>query len=193
VSSEDAEVMAPMGELPVMEIGESFVGDGAEAAHLNTVLGRRDGPVGVAWATALATPRQGHIPFVAVLQPGVPVKPMTIFINKAPLAHPRHSELTWGAAQAGVAAGVADAVASGVVATAACDELVLIAAVWVNPDAANAELVYVNNRAATLAALRAGAACAPPLDAVLAARDRPANPYYSAGEGAAGEGDEADG
>jgi 5,6,7,8-tetrahydromethanopterin hydro-lyase len=27
-----------------MLIGESFVGDGGEAAHVNTVLGRRDGP-----------------------------------------------------------------------------------------------------------------------------------------------------
>jgi 5,6,7,8-tetrahydromethanopterin hydro-lyase len=43
-----------------MLIGESFVGDGAEAAHVNTVLGRRDGPVGVARATALATPRPGN-------------------------------------------------------------------------------------------------------------------------------------
>ena len=36
-------------------IGESFIGDGAEAAHINTVLGQRAGPVGTAWATALAT------------------------------------------------------------------------------------------------------------------------------------------
>ena len=36
-----------------MLIGESFVGDGVNAAHINVVLGRRDGPVGTAWATAL--------------------------------------------------------------------------------------------------------------------------------------------
>ncbi len=35
-----------------MLIGESFVGEGADAAHVNTVLGSRNGPVGVAWATA---------------------------------------------------------------------------------------------------------------------------------------------
>ncbi len=35
-----------------MLIGESFIGDGADAAHVNTVLGRRDGPAGAAWATA---------------------------------------------------------------------------------------------------------------------------------------------
>ncbi len=176
-----------MGELPVLAIGESFIGDGAEAAHLNTVLGRRDGPAGTAWATALATPRQGHVPFVAVVKPGVPAKPMTLFVNKAPLADARHGSLTWGAAQAGVAAGVADAVAAGVISVADCDHVVLIAAVWVNPEARDADLVYANNRAATLAALRAGAAGTPDLADVLAASSRPANPYYTAPEDSAPE------
>ncbi|HEX9033559.1 MAG TPA: formaldehyde-activating enzyme [Streptosporangiaceae bacterium] len=169
-----------MGESPVMAIGESFIGEGADAAHVNTVLGRRDGPVGTAWASALAAPRQGHTPFIAVLRPGIPAKPLTLFVNKAPIASPGHGRLTWGAAQAGVAAGVADAVVAGVIAAADCDDLVLIAAVWVNPEAADADLVYANNRAATIAALRAGADGAPDLTDVLAARDRPANPYYTA-------------
>ena len=92
-----------------LEIGEAFVGDGAEAAHVNTVLGPREGPAGVAWATALATPSAGHAPFVVVLRPGLPVKPPTLFVNKAAIAGEGHAKLTWGAAQAGVAGGVADA------------------------------------------------------------------------------------
>ncbi len=46
------------GELPVMAIGESFVGEGAEAAQ-------------TAWATGPATPCQGHTPFLAVVRPGL--------------------------------------------------------------------------------------------------------------------------
>ena len=161
-----------------MLIGESFTGDGAEAAHVNTVLGRRDGPVGVAWATALATPRPGNAAFVAVLRPGVPAKPLTLFVNKASVTGDDHAALTWGAAQAGVASGVADAVAEGVITEADADELLLIAAVWVNPAASDAALVYANNRAATAAALRAGAAGAPGLAEVLAAREHPVNPYF---------------
>ncbi len=52
-----------------MQIGEGFAGDGPNAAHVNTVLGSKDGPVGAAWTTALATPRLGHAPFVVVVQP----------------------------------------------------------------------------------------------------------------------------
>lgn len=167
-----------MSESPVMLIGESFVGDGAEAAHVNVVLGQRAGPVGTAWATALATPRAGHTPFVAVLVPGIPVKPLTLFVNKAAVAGDEHGTLTWGAAQAGVAGGVADAVADGVILAADVDNLVLIAAVWVNPAARDSFLVYSNNRAATTTALQAAVACAPDLADVLAARAKPANPYY---------------
>ncbi|MGH7288852.1 MAG: formaldehyde-activating enzyme, partial [Myxococcota bacterium] len=80
-----------------IQIGEAFVGEGAEAAHLNTVLGPRDGPVGTAWATALATPSTGHAPFVAVVRPGLPAKPLTLFVNKAAIAGEAHARLTWGA------------------------------------------------------------------------------------------------
>lgn len=162
-----------------MVIGESFVGEGAEAAHVNTVLGGRDGPVGTAWATALAMPRPGHSAFVAVLRPNLPVKPLTLFVNKAPIADERHGDLTWGAAQAGVAGGVADAVADGVISAGDAGELLLIAAVWVNPAAADAQLVYANNRAATRQALENGAAGAPKAADVLAARHAPANPFFT--------------
>ena len=165
-----------------MRIGESFVGDGANAAHVNTVLGDRDGPVGVAWATALATPRPGHTPFVAVVVPGTPVKPVTLFVNKATIDGAEHGTLTWGAAQAGVACGVADAVSEGIISEADADRLVLIAAVWVNPAASDAGLVYANNRAATREALRAGATGRPALADVLAAREHPVNPFFTAAE-----------
>ena len=166
--------------MSAMSIGEGFVGEGVDAAHVNTALGPREGPVGVAWATALATPREGHVPFVAVVRPGLAALPMTLFVNKAPIVAGRHGDLTWGAAQAGVAAGVADAVAEGVIARAAVPDLVLIAAVWVNPAAADEEAVYANNRQATLIALRNGDAGRPDLDEVLAARDEPRNPFFRA-------------
>jgi 5,6,7,8-tetrahydromethanopterin hydro-lyase len=161
------------------EIGESFVGEGAEAAHINTVLGDRDGPVGAAWATALAMPRPGHSAFVTVLRPNLPVKPLTLFVNKAAIADSQHGDLTWGAAQAGVAGGVADAVADGIISAEDAEDLLLIAAVWVNPAARDAALVYQNNRTATRKALENGAAGAPPVADVLAARHAPANPFFT--------------
>jgi 5,6,7,8-tetrahydromethanopterin hydro-lyase len=166
-----------------MLIGESYIGQGAEAAHVNTVLGERTGPVGVAWTTALATPSAGHAPFVAVVIPGIPVKPMTLFVNKAAIAGDEHGILTWGAAQAGVAGGVADAVSEGIISEADADQSLIIAAVWVNPAARDADLVYANNRTATREALRAGAEGMPRVAEVLVASNSPFNPFYSAPRG----------
>jgi len=168
------------GASPVL-IGESFMGEGAEAAHVSTVLGARHGPVGTAWATALAMPRPGHAAFVAVLRPSLPVKPLTLFVNTAAIADEQHGNLTWGAAQAGVAGGVADAVVDGVISEQDAEDLLLIAAVWVNPAARDAGLVYQNNRGATRAALQNGADGAPKVADVLAARHAPANPFFSLG------------
>jgi 5,6,7,8-tetrahydromethanopterin hydro-lyase len=164
-----------------LAIGEGFAGDGANAAHVNTMLGPKDGPVGEAWAVALATPRAGHAAFVVVAAPNVPVKPMTLFVNKATTdpANERHSRLTWGAAQAGVAAGVIDAHRKGVLTADDAGDLVLVAAVWVNPAADDEEAVYRNNAQATLAALVAGRDGLPALATVLDAGE-PRNPYFRA-------------
>ena len=162
----------------VTQIGESFVGSGPEAAHLNTVLGAKGGPVETAWATALATPRAGHAAFVTILRPGVPAKPMTLFVNKAALVGPGHAGLTWGPAQAGVASGVLWAVVDGVIEAGLVDDLLLIAAVWVAPEAADGALVYENNRRATRDALEAGARRTPTLAEALDVRDAPLNAYY---------------
>jgi len=159
-------------------IGEGFAGSGPNAAHVNTVLGRKGGPVETAWATALATPRQGHIPFVVVLRPNMPVKPATLFVNKADVRDDRHAALTWGAAQAGVAQGVLAAVAEGVIRAADVDELVLVVAVWVDWAAHDEEKVYANNLVATRDALAAAAEGRPALDDLLAVRDEPQNPFF---------------
>jgi 5,6,7,8-tetrahydromethanopterin hydro-lyase len=161
------------------QIGECFEGDGVDAAHINTVLGRYGSGVEVAWATALATPRPGHAAFMTVLQPNLPVQPLTLFVNKATIASDRHGELTWGAAQAGVAAGVCDAVAAGIVPVPEAADLLLIAAVWVNPGASNADAVFANNRRATAAAITNGANRRPAVADALAHRNEPFNPYYA--------------
>jgi 5,6,7,8-tetrahydromethanopterin hydro-lyase len=163
-----------------LKIGEGFVSEGANAAHINVVLGVRDGPVGTAWATALATPREGHVPFVAVAQPNIPVVPFTLFVNKAAIANDRHGELTWGAAQAGVAAGVGLAHQAWMFDgnPEYVDSLVLIVAVWVNPSADNEEAVFANNRDATFAALQQARDAGPGLGQALAAMADPSNPYF---------------
>jgi 5,6,7,8-tetrahydromethanopterin hydro-lyase len=167
-----------------IEIGEGFAGAGPNAAHINTVLGLRDGPVGTAFATALAQPTAGHVPFLAVWSPNVPVEPATLFVNKATIINDSHGTLTWGAAQAGVAAGVTEYAANNLN-SRIVSQLVLIVAVWVNPDADDADSVFANNQAATATALQRGAgrvtSDVDATSAISALRSgaRPSNPYFA--------------
>jgi 5,6,7,8-tetrahydromethanopterin hydro-lyase len=160
-------------------IGESFVGNGANAAHTNIVLGRKDGPVATAWATALATPSAGHVPFVTVLRPSVPVKPFTLFVSKAAPAGELHERAIWGSAQAGLAQGVADAL--GLIEDP--DDQLIIAAVWVNPAVNDLDESYRNQREAAYNAIKAAVEGTPTVDDVLKAAEQGAyNPFYNPGD-----------
>jgi 5,6,7,8-tetrahydromethanopterin hydro-lyase len=162
-------------------IGEGFSGAGPNAAHVNTVLGLRDGPVGTAWATALATPRAGHSSFVVVARPNMPVKPPTLFVNKAEIRGDEHGFLHWGAAQAAVARGVLESVAEGTIPQGSVENLALIAAVWVDWAASDEEEIYANNVEATRSALAAAAEGRPRLEELLAIRAEPENPFFRRG------------
>ncbi|MGW2023467.1 formaldehyde-activating enzyme [Streptomyces decoyicus] len=160
-------------------IGESFVGDGANAAHTNVVIGRKGGPVETAWATALATPSAGHVPFMTVVRPSVPVRPLTLFVNKAAAGGELHQRATWGSAQAGLARGVTDAVEEGLIPAEAADGLLIIAAVWVNPAVDDLDVSFRNQRAAGYGAVRAAVTGTPSVADVLAAAAKgPENPFY---------------
>lgn len=162
-------------------IGEAFVGEGADAAHINLILGPK-AELGAAYALAAASPGPGHIPFQAVVQPNVPAVPATLFIAKAGLSGPAHERMTWGPAQAGVAAGVTEALLQGVLPDEAADGWVAIVLVWVDPAATDAEAVYANNRAATRqAAERAMRRGEPSRAALAAALKDVRNPFFTPG------------
>ena len=142
------------------------------------MLGPREGPVGTAWATALATPRAGHASFVVVARPNMPVKPPTLFVNKAEIRGDAHGFLHWGAAQGAVAQSVLESVADGTIPQGEVDDLVLIAAVWVDWAANEEESVFANNLEATRAALASAAEGRPRLEELLAIRAEPQNPFF---------------
>lgn len=165
------------------EVGEGFAGEGANAAHINTVLGKKSGPAGSAFVTTLGSPTVGHIPFLVVWKPNVPVTPATLFVNKAAIESDQHGVLTWGAAQAGVAHGVTEYAAQRFTELGQSDAFVLLTAVWVNPEANDAEAVYLNNHHATVAALEQGSASPTQSLAILEhlAGGQPSNPYFIRG------------
>src|SRR3981081_4276477 len=132
---------------------EAWAGEVPNAAHLNLAVGLKVGPIEQALLAAMALPRSGTIPFFTVLQPNWPVKPFTLFVNKADMRSEEHSRLTWGPAQAGIAGGMLTAVQRGIIAADRVDDYLAIVTVWVDWNADNDEEVYQNNKDAMLRAV----------------------------------------
>jgi 5,6,7,8-tetrahydromethanopterin hydro-lyase len=65
-----------------MRIGEALVGEGNEVAHIDLLIGTKSGPVGHAFASALAHQTAGHSNLLAVLTPNLATKPATVLITK---------------------------------------------------------------------------------------------------------------
>ena len=96
-----------------MYIGEALAGDGNEVAHIDLMIGSKDGPVGIAFANALSTQSSGHSNLLAVLAPNVAVKPSTVMVTKVTIKGAKQAVQMFGPAQAAVAKAVADCVADG--------------------------------------------------------------------------------
>jgi 5,6,7,8-tetrahydromethanopterin hydro-lyase len=100
-------------------------------------------------------------------------------MNKATAVDDRHQTLTWGAAQLGIAQGVLDAVADGLV--EATGDLLVLVAVWVDPAGEDETAIRSANRDAVRKAL---GVCVEGRDPAAAAalverRDSLQSPYYA--------------
>jgi 5,6,7,8-tetrahydromethanopterin hydro-lyase len=119
---------------------------------------------------------------MVVAQPGIAVTPPTLFVNKAAVESDQHGLFTWGAAQAGVASAVGEALRTGVIDVAKVDDLVIVAAIWLNPSANDEEEVYKNQRQAMLDALINGKKGSPTAAQVMTAAENVANPFFRTGK-----------
>jgi 5,6,7,8-tetrahydromethanopterin hydro-lyase len=161
-------------------IGEAWHGEVPNGSHINLVLARRGSATAAAAVGALAAPRPGILPFLACLSPGTLVRPATIVVNKVSVDDPTVQRITWGAAQLGIAQGVLDAVADGLIDGGAADDLLILIAVWVDPAANDDPAVKLANRAATRAAIADAVRShdAAEVQALVSVREDAGNGYY---------------
>ena len=86
-----------------MYVGEALVGDGNEVSHIDLLIGDKSGPVGVAFANALADQKMGHSNLLAVVTPNLAVKPSTVMVTKVTIKGARQAVQMFGPAQKAVA------------------------------------------------------------------------------------------
>ncbi len=153
-------------------IGEALIGEGNEVAHVDLLIGDKDGPVGTAFANGLTQLSMGHTPLLAVVRPNLIPKPATIIVPKVTVKGMAQIAQIFGPAQAAVAKAVADAVEEGVVPKDICEDVVIIASVFIHPEAQDTVKIYKYNYGATKLALTRAMDKFPSVDKVTYEKDR---------------------
>ena len=160
-----------------MFIGESLVGEGNEVAHIDLLIGSKDGPVGTAFANALAGQSRGHSNLLAVLTPNLICKPATVLITKVTIKGAKQAVQMFGPAQAAVAKAVTDSVAAGVISKAQAEEFVIVCGVFIHWEAADDKKIYDYNYEAAKRAIQSARKGEPKIDEIRAKKDTAKHPF----------------
>ena len=160
-----------------MYVGEALVGDGNEVAHIDLLIGSKAGPVGAAFANALANQSEGHSNLLAVLEPNLPVKPATILITKVTLKEMRQVLQMFGPAQYAVAKAVADCVGEGTIPADLAADLVIVCGVFIHPQAGDNKKILDYNHAATKLAIERAMRREPSVQDVVARKETAKHPF----------------
>jgi 5,6,7,8-tetrahydromethanopterin hydro-lyase len=141
------------------------------------MIGEKSGPVGVAFANALANQSAGHTNLLAVLTPNLICKPATVMITKFTMKGSKQVMQMFGPAQAAVAKAVADSVADGVIPASKADEYVIVCGVFIHSAAADDTKIYSYNYDATKLAIKNAMHGLPKIDEITSKKDSAKHPF----------------
>jgi len=157
-------------------VGEALVGKAPELAHIDLIVGDKDGPVGQAFAVGLSSVSAGHTPLLAVIRPNLPPKPSTLIVPKVTVKDMDQASKIFGPAQAAVAKAIADAADEGIIPREKVDDLVIVCSVFVHPEAKDYRKIYQYNYGATRLALTRAFQRYPSLEKLMYDKDRATHP-----------------
>src|SRR5262245_10700557 len=160
-----------------MFVGEALVGEGNEIAHIDLLIGAKDGPVGQAFANALARQSEGHTNLLAVLAPNLAVKPATVLVTKVTIKGMKQAVQMFGPAQFAVAKAVADSVAAGVIPKNKAEDLVIVCGVFIHPAAEDNKKIYQYNYESTKLAIANAMGNKPSADEMVAGKEKAVHPF----------------
>ena len=164
-------------------VGESLVGEGNEVAHIDLIVGSKDGPVGQAFAAALLNQKEGHTNLLAVVAPNLPAKPDTLMANKVTIKGATQAVQMFGPAQAGVARGVVDAVRDGVIPEDQVDDLCIVVGVFIHWEATDDKKIFDFNYQATKESIARALGSEPSTQTVLDGAAEARHPFAGGTEG----------
>ena len=153
-------------------VGEALIGDGAEIAHIDLLMGDKEGPIGSAFANAISQLSAGHTPLLAVVRPNLLTKPVTLVIPKVTLKDMAQVNEMFGPVQAAIAKAVADCVEEGLFNGVDIEKVAILASVFVHPEAKDYNRIYRYNYGAMKLALNRALASFPDAKTLVYEKDR---------------------
>ena len=158
-------------------IGESLVGEGNEVAHIDLIIGSKNGPAGHAFVSALSNQKDGFSTLLAVVSPNLPAKPDTILFNKVTIKGAKQAVQMFGPAQAAVARAVVDSVNSGVIPKGKADDYCILVGVFIHWEAVDDKKIYKFNYQATKESIERALKGKPSVDEVLSGARTATHPF----------------
>jgi bifunctional enzyme Fae/Hps len=157
-------------------IGEALIGEGPNLAHIDLIIGSKDGPVGFSFANAISTPSMGHGALLACIRPNLLSKPISLIVPKVTVSKMDDANKIFGPAQAAVAKAIADAVEENLIPMNKIEEWLIIASVFIHPDASDYRKIYQYNYGATKLAIQRALKSYPPIEKIFYDKDRAKHP-----------------
>ncbi|MHA1339460.1 MAG: bifunctional 5,6,7,8-tetrahydromethanopterin hydro-lyase/3-hexulose-6-phosphate synthase [Promethearchaeota archaeon] len=157
-------------------IGEALLGKGENVAHIDLMIGSKNGPVGNAFANAMTQLSQGHTPLLACIRPNLITKPQTLIIPKVTLQNLEDTDKIFGPAQTAVAKAVADALEEGLIPIEKADDWVICASIFIHPKAKDYRKIYTYNYGAVKLAIRRALKKSPSIKKLFYDKDRAKHP-----------------
>ena len=158
------------------KIGEALIGSGNEIAHVDLIIGDKESPAGAAFVSGMTHLSLGHTPLLSVIRPNLMTKPATLIIPKVTVGDLKDADKIFGPAQTAVGRAVADAVNEGIIPKDQAEDLVILASVFIHPEAEDFRKIYQYNYGATKLAIQRAMDEYPSIDKVLAEKDRGSHP-----------------
>jgi len=157
-------------------VGEALIGEEPELAHIDLIIGDKEGPVGTAFANGLSQLSAGHTPLLSVIRPNLPAKPATLIVPKVTVKNMEQAGKIFGPAQTAVAKAVADSVEEGVLPAEDIENMVIIVSVFIHPEARDFEAIYRYNYSATKLSIQRAVDKFPDAETMLYEKDRSTHP-----------------
>jgi len=155
-----------------LRVGEGFSGPPFfEIAHIDLLLGIKEGPVGRAITKSLEEPRPSHELRI------INERPRTLLVPTVTVRTKKQAGQVYDDAARGINLAIEASIEDGSLPQGALDDLVMIANVFVHPAAANRKRIEFNNYKAMRAAIRKAIEGRPTLEELLNEKEAARHPF----------------